>query len=173
MSRRHLSKVASHKYFAPALQGKAEHNGRLEHYSDSIMSAMASQITNVSIGCWTVCSGADQRKYQSFGSLAFVMEIYRWPVDSPHKGPVTRKVFLFDDVTTASHVPYIDVFHSVTIFWNTCYGLLSNQMRFPLPKEYVCCGICGIAFLNRCVYISIYGTSFTKHIKSREQSNEN
>ena len=31
-------------------------------------------------------------------SLAFVRGIHRWPVNSPHKGPVTRKVFSFDDV---------------------------------------------------------------------------
>ena len=30
-------------------------------------------------------------------SLAYVRGIHRWPVDSPHKGPVTRKMFLFDD----------------------------------------------------------------------------
>ena len=43
-------------------------------------------------------SGADQRKYQSSTSLAFVRGIHRWPVNSPHKGPVTRKMFPFDDV---------------------------------------------------------------------------
>ena len=32
------------------------------------MSAMTSQITIVSIVCWTFCSGADQRKYQSYAS---------------------------------------------------------------------------------------------------------
>ena len=42
------------------------------HYSDVIMSAMASQITGVSIVCRTVCSGADHRKHQSSASLAFV-----------------------------------------------------------------------------------------------------
>ena len=42
--------------------------------------------------------GTDQRKNQSFASLAFVWEIHRWPVNSPHKGPVTRKMFPFDDV---------------------------------------------------------------------------
>ena len=31
-------------------------------------------------------------------ALAFVMGIHRWPVNSPHKGPVTRKMFPFDDV---------------------------------------------------------------------------
>ena len=50
------------------------------HYNDVIMSAMASQITSVSIVCSTVCSGADQRKQQSSASLAFVRGIYRWPL---------------------------------------------------------------------------------------------
>ena len=42
--------------------------------------------------------GADQRKHQSSASLAFVRGIPRWPVNSPQKGPVTRKMFSFDDV---------------------------------------------------------------------------
>ena len=62
------------------------------------MSAMASQITGVSIVCSKVCSDTDQRKHQSSASLAFVSGNHRWPVDSPHKGPVTRKMFPFDDV---------------------------------------------------------------------------
>ena len=63
------------------------------HYGDVIMSAMASQITGVAIVYSTVCSGADQRKHQSSASLAFVRGIHRWPAISPHKGPVTRKMF--------------------------------------------------------------------------------
>ena len=39
------------------------------YYSDVIMSAMTSQITGVWIVCSTVCSGADQRKHQSFTGL--------------------------------------------------------------------------------------------------------
>ena len=42
------------------------------------------------------------RKHQSSGSLVFVREFHRWPVNSPHKGPVTRKIFPFDDVTMHS-----------------------------------------------------------------------
>ena len=42
--------------------------------------------------------GADQRKHQSSESLAFVRRIHRWPVNSPHKGPATAKMFPFDDV---------------------------------------------------------------------------
>ena len=40
------------------------------HYSDVMISAMASQITSASIVCSTVCSVADQRKHQSSASLA-------------------------------------------------------------------------------------------------------
>ena len=42
------------------------------HYSEVIMSTMASQITGLSIVYSTVCSGADQRKHQSSASLTFV-----------------------------------------------------------------------------------------------------
>ena len=45
----------------------------------------------------TVYSGADQRKHQSSASLAFVRGMHRWPVNSPHKWPVTRKMLPFDD----------------------------------------------------------------------------
>ena len=62
------------------------------------MSEMASKIPSVSIVYSTVCSGADQRKHQSSVSLVFVRGIHLWPVNSPHKGPVTRKMFPFDDV---------------------------------------------------------------------------
>ena len=67
-------------------------------YITVIISAMASQITCVPIIYLTIYSGANQRKHQSSASLAFVGENDRWPANSPHKGPVTRKMFLFDDV---------------------------------------------------------------------------
>ena len=68
------------------------------HYCDVIMGVMASQITSLTIVYSNVYSGADQRKYQSSASLAFVWGIRRWPVNSPHKGPVKLKMFPFDDV---------------------------------------------------------------------------
>ena len=63
------------------------------HYSNIIMSAIASQITSVLIVCSTNCSAADQRKHGSSASLAFVRQNHRWPVDSPHKRPATGKNF--------------------------------------------------------------------------------
>ena len=74
------------------------HTDTRSHYCDVIMTAMASQITSLTIVYSTVYSGADQRKHQSSASLAFVWWIHRWPVNSPHKGPVTRKMSPFDDV---------------------------------------------------------------------------
>ena len=65
---------------------------------DVIMSEIASPITGASIVYPTVCSTVDQRKHQSSAWLAFVRGIHRWPVNSPHKGPVMRKIFPFDDV---------------------------------------------------------------------------
>ena len=38
------------------------------------------------------------KRHQSSASLAFVRGIHRRPANSPHKGPVTRKMFPFDDV---------------------------------------------------------------------------
>ena len=68
------------------------------HYNDVIMGAMASQITSLTIVYPTIYSGTDQRKHHSSASLAFVRGIHRWPVNSPHKWPVTRKMFPFNDV---------------------------------------------------------------------------
>ena len=50
------------------------------HYSDIIMSAMVSQITNLTIVYPIVYSGTDHRKHQSSLSLAFVREFTsdRW-----------------------------------------------------------------------------------------------
>ena len=77
------------------------------HYSDVIMSEMVSQITSLAIVCQPVYSGADQSKHQSSVSRAFVRGIHRWPVNSPHKGPVTRKMFYLMTSSCRAH-------------WNIC-----------------------------------------------------
>ena len=68
---------------------------------NDIMGVMASQINSLSIVYQVAYSGTDQRKYQSSASLAFVRGIHRWPVNSPHKGPVTRKRFPFVSKSTS------------------------------------------------------------------------
>ena len=70
----------------------------LTHYSGVIIGAMPSQITGISIVNSTVFSTIDRRKHQSSASLASVRGIHRWPVNSPHRGPVRGEIFPFDDV---------------------------------------------------------------------------
>ena len=97
------------------------------HYDDVIMGTIASQITSLTIVYSTVYSGADQSKHQSSASLAFVWGIHRGPVNSPHKWPVTRKMFPFDDV-----IMYFDNFIKVY------QGLFEHPSTENL-KLYVCC----------------------------------
>ena len=97
------------------------------HYSDVIMSAMASQITRLMVVYSTVYSGTDQRKHQSSTSLGFVRGIHRWPVNSPHKWPVMRKCFhlmtsscvsyFFTDVVCPSFIlgHFKTIFHDSTL----------------------------------------------------------
>ena len=66
------------------------------HYNDVIMRAMASQITNLTIVHSTVYAGADKKPKLRVSGLC--AGIHRWPVNSPHKLPVTREMFPFDDV---------------------------------------------------------------------------
>ena len=82
------------------------------HYSDIIMRTMGSQFSSVSIVYSTVYPGVDQRKHQSSASLAFVRGIHRWPLHSHQKGPVTRKMLPFNDVTIM-----IFQFHSEATTW--------------------------------------------------------
>ena len=86
---------------------ESPHKNACNHYSDVIMDTIASQITSLTI----VYSDADQRKHQSSAPLAFVRGIHRGPVNSPHKWPVTRKQFPFDDVFM------IKCFHVLTSSW--------------------------------------------------------
>ena len=73
------------------------------HSGDVVMGTVASQIISLTIVYSTVYSGADQRKHQNSVSLAFVRRVHRGPANSPHKWPVTRKMFPFDDVIMDSH----------------------------------------------------------------------
>ena len=90
--------LSSHIMIWMAINDPDPSTSNRNHYNGVIMSAMAPHITSVSVVCFTVGPGADQRKHQSSASLAFVREIHRWPVNSPHKWAVARKMFPFDDI---------------------------------------------------------------------------
>ena len=113
---------------------------KMLHYDDVIMGAMTSQITSLTIVYLTVYSGADKRKHQSSASLAFVKGLHRGPVNSPHKWPVMRKTFPFDDVimrsegivlTTKSHM-FLLIFVGCRWFWT---GLVGQMRPFEIAND--------------------------------------
>ena len=109
------------------MQQAAANDKALVHYSDVIMGVMASQITSLTIVYSTVYSDAGQRKHQSSASLAFVWGIRRGPVNSPHKGPVTRKMFPFDDVIMFSVCCCL--LHAMSRHTRSCYHEISRALN--------------------------------------------
>ena len=102
--------------------------GIRDHYDDVIMCTMASQITSLTIVYSTVYSDADQRKHQSSASLAFVRGIRRGPVNSPHKWPVTRKMFPFHDVIMIERIICGSPFAN-TLTWKQKVSVDTNVLK--------------------------------------------
>ena len=94
------------------------------------MGAMASQITSLTIVYSNVYWSADQRKQLSAASLAFVRGIHGWPVNSPHKWPVTRKIFPFDDVIMIYLNTATDQTNPLALTWSL------RSSRRPQPKSH-------------------------------------
>ena len=141
------------------------------------MGAIAAQITSLTILYSSVYSGADQSKHQSSASLAFVWGIHRGPVNSPHKWPVTRKMFPFDDVImglcyTAAH--WLGVFMFQIKLRNICAtdilcALRNAKHRCLLLQEQLLIELKDTTFgilINSC---SVDPGYWHKHVKSITQ----
>ena len=143
---------------------------RSSHYTDVIMGAMASQVTSLKIVYSSIYWGTDQRKHQSSASLAFVRGIHREPVNSPHKWPVTRKMFPLDDVVMflcglAIHCSTVIRLHLQfhTLFWCKITMKHSDHLwaYFPVkisPIHHKCFPS------NPESYIVLYNDISTKHV---------
>ena len=97
--------------------------------------AIVSPITSLTIVYSTIYSGADQ----SSVSLAFVKGIHRWSVNSSHKGPVTRKMFPFDDVFMhnikgLSWTAKWTFLHLIYLQHNPYF----NKCSYLIPEQVVC-----------------------------------
>ena len=89
------------------------------HYSDVIMSAMASQINGLSIVYSTVCSGADQRKHQSCASLVFFRGR---PSKSALGSWLTRSMLTFH----TKNIFWSQIILSRTKFNHFSYAIINN-----------------------------------------------
>ena len=111
------------------------------HYSDVIMGTLASQITSLTIVYSADYSDSDQRKHQSSASLAFVWGIHRGPVNSPHKWPVTPKMFPFDDVIMLIKCHSARIMHDNVFFearWNNRIKPILVFYYLNLTDELIC-----------------------------------
>ena len=84
-----------------------------KHYNVVIMTAMVSQITSITIVYSTAYSRSISKKHQSSASLAFVLGIHQSPVNSPHKWPVTRKMFPFAEAQIKENIKAVRHWHFV------------------------------------------------------------
>ena len=79
--------------------------------------------------------------------------IYRWPVNSPHKRPVTRKMFPFDDVIT-----YTDMNRRCHEPW----PLKWHGMASVIAKNYILAISFTLLMTQKCItYIGIRFTVYT------------
>ena len=123
----------------------------INHYGDVIMDTIASQITSLAIVFSTVYLDIDQRKHQSSASLAFVWGIHRGPVNSPHKWPVTRKMFPFDDVIMLRiniaykytqyvvNIQFLCFPNNAALLNCLCFITTGNSENTTLPYELIYC----------------------------------
>ena len=70
------------------------------------MGVMTSQITSLTIAYSTIYSGADQRKHQSYASLAFVRGIHWWPAQIKENIKALRHWPLWEEFTGDQWIPH-------------------------------------------------------------------
>ena len=91
-------------------------------------------ISSLTIVYSTAYSGANQRKHQSSASLAFVRGIHRWPVNSPHKWPVTRKMLGEADVAQTDPCMMMSSNGSIFRVTGLLWGEFTGHRWIPLTK---------------------------------------
>ena len=77
------------------------------HYSNGIISTMASQITDVSVVMHNCLFRGRSKKTSKF----IVTDLYEG--NPPHKEPVTRKIFPFDDVIMIYQTQILTPLHTI------------------------------------------------------------
>ena len=167
------------------------HN-RCHHYNGVIMGAIASQITSLMIVYSTVYSNIDKNIKAPRHWLLCGEFTGRWPVNSPHKWPVTRKMF---PLTTSSCFSVTPATESVHIgVSDNKYNSVDESARAEMaqclilkamiPLDFDLNQVCAMWIHGRYIYISlirgsivlgniglcevrVYMSSVTKHIYTK------
>ena len=107
------------------------------HYIDVILTTVVSQITSVRVVYSIVYSDADQRKTSKLSVTGHCGGISPGPVNSPHKGPVTRKMFPFDDAIMKNQATSMDNANQIYILLNQflkkILNLLWSEIHYITP----------------------------------------
>ena len=120
--------------------GKTDHQQRIAKHNITVMSLWAP---------WRFKSSASRlfakpfvqaqmKKHTSSASLAFVRGIHRWPVDSPHKRPETRKMSPFDDVILTHkswNVLPVSIIPDGMLYMGYCLSQGSRRSTYPLTRH--------------------------------------
>ena len=111
--------------------------GFINHCSDAMINAMASQINSVSTVCFAACSCIDQTKHLSPASLTFVRGIHQWPVTG---GFLSQKasdaeMFLFDDVIMRVSNMNTPPFCSDVVARTTCFPSGNRRSNWICIQE--------------------------------------
>ena len=72
------------------------------------------------------------QKHQSLALPALVRGIHQWPVDFPHKGPVTRKISIFAQHLESSYE--MEWLHWMREYWHSCANNRSH-VTYPLVES--------------------------------------
>ena len=99
---------------------RSGHQGQYHHHIDVIMTTMASQITSLTVVYSTVYFRRRSKKTSKPRVTGLCAGNSPGPVNSPHKGTVTRKMFPFDDVImmaadAVALAPYVFVVNTFLI----------------------------------------------------------
>ena len=123
------------------------------------MTTMVSQITSLTVVYSTVYSDAHQSKTSKLRVTGLCVVNSPGPVNSPHKGSVTRKMFLFDDVIMS--IDRADCVHVPTCMVSSEYIVTLIHSHAPSPFSY--------RLISRIINHAPHGMmSITNHAKSAD-----
>ena len=125
--------LSIHTTFTP--RNTTQHHTTPHHtyYTDVTMTTMASQITSLTVVYPIVYSDADQRKYQSFASLAFVRGIHRDRWIPRTKGQLRGKCFHLMTSSCTPHYIATTKPHIFEHYWNAITHPCSNFNGLTKP----------------------------------------